>query len=526
VLAVLLIACANVANLQLARVLTRRKELATRVALGASTRSLAKLVLVESLVLAAFGAAVGTAIAVGGLGLVRVLGIDHSSQGFRFAIDPTVLAFSAAVALIAALLSSALPLLALRRADVARAVHEAGRLGSGGRHAHGFRSALVVVQISVSVALLVGAGLLTKSFFRMQESGTGFNVENVWTARIALPAARYGSAEARALFLERSLEELAALPGVVDAGFTSHLPFTGANWQGSYSIDGYVPPTGASPPHAQHRAINEGLLPSLDIPVLRGRNFAATEAERVVLVDENLANRYWPGEDPLGRRVAIDNAESQPQWHTIVGVVPAIKHTSLTEDPTKETVYWHYKQADQAAGVFTLRTTLDTAQLSRVATDAVRRIDPLLVLTNAMSMEERVVRSLGAQRTPMALTLAFASIAVTLAVIGIYGVLSWSVTQRSGEIGVRMALGARGDDIVGMILKQGGRLILIGLALGFVAALALGRFMASQIYEVSGSDPAVFALALAGLASAALLASWLPARRASRIDPMIALREE
>lgn len=526
VLAVLLIACANVANLQLARVLTRRKELATRVALGASTTSLAKLVLVESLVLAVFGAAVGIVIAVGGLELVRVLGIDHSSQGFRFAIDPAVLAFSAAAALITALLSAALPLLALRRADVARTVHEAGRLGSGGRHAHAFRSALVVVQLSVSVALLVGAGLLTKSFFRMQESGTGFNVESVWTARIAVPATRYQSPEARALLLERSLEELAALPGVVDAGFTSHLPFTGNNWQGSYSVDGYVPPAGASPPHAQHRAINERFLPSLDIPVVTGRNFAATEAERVVLVDENLANRYWPGQDPLGRRVAIDIVESQPQWHTIVGVVPAIKHTSLTEDPNKETVYWHYKQSDQAAGVFTLRTTLAPEQLSRVATDAIRRIDPLLVLTNAMSMEERVTRSLAPQRTPMALTLAFASIAVTLAVIGIYGVLSWSVTQRFGEIGVRMALGARGDDIVGMILKQGGRLILIGLALGFVAALALGRAMASQIYEVSTSDPAVFAIALAGLACAALLASWLPARRASRIDPMNALREE
>ena len=526
VLAVLLIACANVANLQLARVLTRRKELATRVALGASTRSLAKLVLVESLVLAAFGAAAGTVIAVGGLELVRVLGIDHSGQGFRFAIDPAVLAFSAAAALIAALLSSALPLLALRRADVARAVHEAGRLGSGGRHAHGFRSALVVVQLSVSVALLVGAGLLTKSFFRMQQSGTGFNVESVWTARIALPAARYESPEARALLLERSLEELAALPGVVDAGFTSHLPFTGNNWQGSYSVDGYVPPAGASPPHAQHRAINEDFFPSLEIPVVRGRNFAATEAERVVLVDENLANRYWPGEDPLGRRVAIEIVDSQPLWHTIVGVVPAIKHTSLTEDPSKETVYWHYKQSDQAAGVFTLRTTLDPEQLSRVATDAIRRIDPLLVLTNTMSMEERVTRSLAPQRTPMALTLAFASIAVTLAVIGIYGVLSWSVTQRFGEIGVRMALGARGDDILGMILKQAGRLILIGLALGIVAALALGRAMASQIYEVSASDPVVFAIALAALASAALLASWLPARRASRIDPMNALREE
>jgi predicted permease len=374
--------------------------------------------------------------------------------------------------------------------------------------------------------LLVGAGLLTKSFYRMQQSGPGFNVENVWTARIALPESRYASVEARALLLERSLEELAALPGVVDAGFTSHLPFVGNNWQGDYAVDGYAPPAGAAPPHAQHRAINEGFLPALDIPVVRGRNFAATEAERVALVDENLANKYWPGEDPIGRRVAIEIVDSEPRWHTVVGIVPPIKHASLTEDPSKETVYWHYKQSNQAIGVFTLRTTLEPEQLSRAASEAIARLDRTLVLTNVMSMEERVIRSLGPRRTPMALAFAFAAIAVTLAVVGIYGVLTWSVTQRYGEIGVRMALGARGDDIVGMILKQGGRLILIGLALGFVGALALGRAMASQIFEVSASDPAVFAIALAGLASAALLASWLPARRAARIDPMSALRQE
>jgi predicted permease len=422
--------------------------------------------------------------------------------------------------------SSALPLFALHRANLARAVHEAGRLGNGGRHAHAFRATLVVMQLSVSVALLVGAGLLTKSFHRMQQAGTGFNVENVWTARIALPASRYDSPEARALLFERSLEELAALPGVVAAGFTSHLPFTPNNWQGSYAVDGYTPPAGAAPPHAQQRVINEGLLPSLDIPVVRGRNFAATEAERVAIVDENLADKYWPGSDPIGQRVALEIVDSQPQWHTIVGVVPAIKHVSLTEDPNKETVYWHYKQSDQANGVFTLRTTLEPGQLSRVASATIGRIDPGLVLTDAMPMDERVTRSLGPQRTPMVLTIAFAAIALTLAVVGIYGVLSWSVTQRFGEIGVRMALGARGADIVRMIIKQGGRLIVIGLALGFAAALALGRVMTSQIYEVSAYDPAVFAIAIAGLGIAALLASWLPARRASRIDPMHALREE
>jgi predicted permease len=365
-----------------------------------------------------------------------------------------------------------------------------------------------------------------KSFYRMQQAGTGFNVENVWTARLALPAARYASPEARALLFGQALEELAALPGVVDVGFTSHLPFTPNNWEGNYAVDAYTPPAGTPPPHAQHRAISEGFLPSLDIPVVKGRNFAATEAERVALVDENLANKYWPGADPLGQRVAIDIVDSQPQWHTVIGIVPAIKHASLIENPNRETVYWHYKQRDQAAGVLTLRTTLEPEQLSRAASETIRRIDPGLVLTDAMSMNERVIRTLGPQRTPMVLTVAFAAMALALAVIGIYGVLNWSVAQRFGEIGVRMALGARGNDIVLMIVKQGGRLILIGLAVGFAGALALGRAMTSQIYEVSASDPAVFAIALVVLASVALFASWLPARRASRIDPMHALRQE
>lgn len=526
VAAVLLIACANVANLQLARVSTRRKELATRVALGASTRRLARLVLAESLVLAVLGAAAGTAIAVAGLELVRALGIDHSSQGFEFAIDPAVLGFSAAAALFAAAGSSALPLLALRRAELSRAVHEAGRLGSGGRRAHGFRSALVVAQLAVSVALLVGAGLLTKSFYRMHEAGTGFDVEQVWTARVALPESSYGSPEARGSFLERSLAELAAIPGVLEAGFTSHLPFTGGNWQGSYAVEGYSPPPGASPPHAQHRVISDGFLSSLGIPVIEGRNFTSSEPERVALIDENLAGKYWPGDDPIGRRVAIETADSGPVWHTVVGVVPAIKHASLTEDPDKETVYWHYKQSDAAVGVLALRTTLDPEQLSRAARETIDRLDPRIVLTDVMPMEERVTRSLGPQRTPMVLTAAFAGVALALAVIGIYGVLSWSVTQRFAEIGVRMALGARGGEIVGMIVKQGGRLIVLGLVLGLAGALAIGRAVQSQIYEVSAFDPAVFAIAFLVLAGAALLASWLPARRASYIDPMQALRQE
>jgi hypothetical protein len=261
------------------------------------------------------------------------------------------------------------------------------------------------------------------------------------------------------------------------------------------------------------------------IPIVMGRNFGANESESVAIVDELMARLYFKDGDVLGQRIRL-NIDGDGQWYTIIGVVPAVKHTSLTEEPTKETLYWHYKQRPVPGGMFALRTTLPPAQLTGVATDAVVRIDPELPLHNAMTMDARVMSSLGPQRTPMVLTLVFAGVAFALAVIGIYGVLTWAVTQRFGEIGVRVAFGAEPSDIVRMMLKQGGRMIVIGLGLGVAAALALGRLMASQIYDVSAADPAVFTVAVVGLTVAALVASWLPAWRASRIDPVQALREE
>jgi predicted permease len=526
VLGVLLIACANVANLQLARMAARRKELAVRAALGADRRRLARLVMVESLVLAVVGGALGLALASGGLELVRALGLDRANEGFEFVLDARVLGFTAGAALVAALVSGLLPLIGLVREDLARAVNEAGRLGGGGRAAHGFRSGLVVVQIGVSVALLVGAGLLTKNFYHLQQEGAGFDSESVWTARVVLPQTRYRDEAAMARFFERALEGLSALPGVIDAGYTSTLPFSGNNSQGSYVVDGYTPPEGVAPPHAQQRSISEGYLPSLDIPVIRGRNFTATETELVAIVDENLANKYWPDGDALGQRVRNDFADPQGGWHSVVGIVPAIKQGSLAEDPVKETVYWHYKQRPRPGGVFTLRTLLPPEQLTRAAGDAVLRIDPGIALFNVMSMDARVRQSLGSQRAPMVLTFVFAAVAFVLSIVGIYGVLTWAVTQRSGEIGVRLALGAQGRDVVKMILRQGARLIVVGLAFGVAGAVGLGSLLASQLRDINAVDPTVFAIAITGLAAAALFASWLPARRASRVDPMLALRQE
>jgi predicted permease len=524
VAAVLLIACANVANLQLARVTTRRKELAVRAALGAAGARLVRLVLVESLVLALGGAVLGLMLALGGIELVRALGLDQASDGFAIMLDAPCLAFTLGTAVVAALVSGLPPVIALLRDDLTHAVREAGRQSGGGRDSHALRSTLVVAQIGMSLALLVGAGLLTKSFYALQAEGAGFDASGVWTALIGLPSSRY-SGDTAVLFEQQALAALRALPGVAQAGFTEILPFAGNNDQGSTVVEGYVPPAGASPPHAQHRSIDEGYLPTLGIPVIAGRNFNATESEPVVIVDQNVAERYWPNGAALGQRVRRE-ADPSGVWSTIIGVVPAVKHASLAEDPLKETMYWHYAQRPMLVGAFTLRTTLPPEQLTRIASATIAELDPELALSQPMSMDARLLRSMGPQRTPMVLTLVFAGIAFTLAVIGIYGVLSWAVTQRVGEIGVRMALGARSLDIVRMILKQGARTTAIGLALGIAAALALGRALESQIEKVGAFDPAILALAVVGLGVAALVATWLPAHRAAQVDPMRALRDE
>jgi predicted permease len=525
VLAVLLIACANLANLQLARLATRQRELALRTTLGATRGQLLRLVLAEAAVLSAAGAALGLAVAYGGLVLVRLLGLDRASQGYEFGFDLRVLAFTAGVAVLAALGAGLLPALGAIRTGTTGIAHDTGRRTAGTRAARATRSSLVVVQIAASVALLVGAGLLTRSFYELRSAGAGFAAEGVWTARFALPAGRYQDPAASERYLSRALQELGALPGVSAVGYTSALPFSGAENQTSTVIDGYRPAEGTPPPHALESTISEGYFPALGIPVVVGRNFNASEPERVAIVDKNFADRYWPSGNVLGQRVrrTLDGAD---QWYTIVGVVPAVKHGSLAEDPRKETVYWHYQQRPANSGAFTLRTALPPERLTPLATAVALRIDADVPLFNAAAMDSRLQQSLGPQRTAMTLTLLFAATAFVLAVIGIYGVLTWAVTQRVAEIGVRVALGARTSDVVGMVLQQGGRMIALGLVIGGVLAVLLGRVLATQIQSIRPLDPLVFAIAIGGLGAAALLASWLPARHAASIDPMQALRSE
>jgi predicted permease len=525
VLVVLLIACANLANLQLTRLASRRKELAVRAALGAAGGRIASMVLVEALLLALAGGALGVAVAWTGLKLVKALGLDRSSTGFEYVLDTTALLYTVGAAVLAGIVSGLPPVLALLREDLTGAIREGGRQGGAGRGAQRMRGALVVAQLAMSVTLLVGAGLLTKSFYGLLAEGPGFSSGSVWTARYSLAGPRYTERESWPRFQEQAVAALRALPGVSVAGVTSVLPFAGNNEQGSINIEGYNVPAGASPPHAQHRAIDDGYFATLGLPIVTGRNFAAHEAEPVVIIDETLAAKYWPNGNPLGARLQR-NFDAADRWFTIVGVVPAVKQASLAETTVKETIYWHYEQRQSRGGVFALRTVVPPSQLAGAVSAAIAAIDPEVALSDARTLDDRVEGSLGPQRAPMVLTLVFAAVAFVLAVIGIYGVLAWGVSQRVSEIGVRMALGARAADIGRMILRQGGKLIAIGLGLGVAGALGIGQVLASQLERVGSFDAAILALTVVGLGGAALVASWLPARRASRVDPMDALRSE
>jgi predicted permease len=342
-----------------------------------------------------------------------------------------------------------------------------------------------------------------------------------------LPKARYEDDAARARFFEQAAAELRSLPGVAAAGLTTMLPFTTTDYGASVAVDGRRRLDGSIANVAHLHSIDEGYFEALGIPVVLGRNFSAVEPERVAIVDDIFARQYWPDGNALGERLR-NQADGSTDWYTIVGVVPHVKHDSFTGDEFEPTVYWHYLQRPPPplTGMFVLRAALPPESLTAAAQAAIARVDPAAALTDVVPMDVRVANALGPQRAPMVLTLLFASIAVALAVIGVYGVLAWIVARRVGEIGVRMALGARGADILRMVMTEGARMIGVGLVLGVAGALAVGRVLAARIPAVDAVDPLVLATAVLTLSATAFVASWLPARRAARVDPLQALRQD
>jgi len=525
---VLLIACVNVANLLLARGTSRERELGVRTALGAGRARLVRQMLSESLLLGLAGGVAGLLLAVffhrGLLSLVAdSIPVPRLDQ---VRLDGTALAFTLALSLATGLLFGIVP-------AMMASSHASDRLREGGRHGAGPRArrtlgALVVLEVALSLVLLAGAGLLIRSFLRLQQVDPGFRSEGLLTARVQLPAARYDSARVSSGFYTDAVARVSALPGVTSAAAISFLPFTGLGIGTSFSLADRPQPAPGDLPVTDVRPVTPRFFRTMGIPHLAGRDFSdsdTTDGPLVAIVSESLVRRYFPGENPLGRPLQVAIGRPGGMRVQIVGIVGDIRLTSLDGD-IRPTVYLPHTQL--AIGLMTLvaRTEQDPRALVNGVASAVRAIDPELPLADVRTMEEVVDATLTRPRTVAVLLAAFAAMALALAAVGVYGVMAYSVAQRMQEIGVRMALGATPKSVFRLILSQGVRLVAIGVALGVLAAAGLTRLLDTLLFQTEPVDPWTFGATSALLMTIAALASYIPARRGTRVAPVDALRAE
>ncbi len=522
---VLLIACANIANLLLTRLSARQKELSVRTALGASRMRIARQLLIEALALALAGAAVGVGFAFVGQRLVAMSGL--LPDWVALDIDLRVLGFTLALGVGAGLVFGLLPAFSAASAQPQQVLRDSGRLGGGGRGARRLRNALVVTQLALAVALLGSAGLLVRSFANVLDQSPGFDSNGVLTASVSLSSAKYPNDTARAQMMARVLDAARNLPDVVAAGLTDVRPMSGEPNGSSYSIAGRPKDTGT--PHAMARTIDADYFKAMGIPLLHGRTFAASDwnsPQKVAVIDELFARKRFPAGDAIGQVLNLDRPGVTGKQYTIVGVVGTVKNSDLGETASQETYYLDYGQEPTRSVALILRTHGAPAALAAPLRAALLAIDPEQPLFEVMTLDARLQQSLTGRRVPMQLIGGFAVLALLLAAIGIYGVLAFAVAQRSAEFGVRMAIGASAARIRAQVLGDGARLIGAGLGLGVLGAVALGFVLRSQLFGVGSIDPPSLIVVVLALATIALLACWLPARRATHIDPIVALRNE
>jgi putative ABC transport system permease protein len=526
---VLLIACVNVANLLMMRSVGRQKEMAVRLAIGAGRFRLLRQFLVEGMLLAFTGGGLGLALAVWLKDILAAHMPANIPQFHAIALDWKVLLFSFLLVTLAGLVFSALPTLWASRADFNPSLQESGRGNSQGPDHQRLRSAFVIVEVALSVMLLVGAGLLVRSFQRVLSTNPGFRPEHVLTASIDLPSTEsYSQNETVASFYKQLMEKLRQTPGIASAGCSTDLPLLGG-WTHAFTVEGYQPPPGPQLSLDNHSVIYGDYLQTMGIPLLRGRDFTEQDGPKsthVLIVSESLAKKYWPGQDPLGKRLKWGPPESTNPWLTVVGIVGDVKQGPL-ETATDAHTYEPYAQLGAPLSLrIAVRGQGDPAGLASEVRDVVRSLDPQLALGSVRSMDEVISRSTESRRFSLVLVGAFAALALVLAAIGIYAVLAYSVARRTHEIGVRMALGARSGDVVRLVLGQGLRVTAIGIVLGIAGALILTRFLQSLLYEVHPTDPPTFVGVLLLLIIVSVAASYLPVRRAIKVDPMVALRYE
>ncbi|HLK19959.1 MAG TPA: ABC transporter permease [Bryobacteraceae bacterium] len=524
---VLLIACANVANLMLARSSGRRREVAVRIALGGSRARIVRQLLTESLLLSILAGTAGLLIAMWGTAALMKLLPGSMSQNFEVPVlSASVLEFSLLLSIAIGFLFGLAPALQGSKLNLNESLREGGRSGTAGSARQRFRSILAVGEVALSLVLLAGAGLLIESFLRLAKSNPGFQPDNTLTMELSLPYGNYGKDEQQILFYDRLLAKLRALPGLSQAALVSNLPLQGHSGHNSFQVEGFPPVKSINDlPIADQRMVSADYFGLMGIPVLRGRAFNERDkanASGVAIVDEATAKQYWPNQDPIGKRIAYFDADAHPlPWITVVGVVGSVKQNRI-EEAAGTSVYLPLAQSPSPEFALAVRGTVSAASVM----GAIHAIDGDLPVGKIRTMQEIVDQSTGLERVAAQLVSIFAAVALALAIIGTYGVMAYSVAQRTQEFGIRIALGAKSGDVLKLVLRRGLILTASGIVLGLVASVGVTRFMSSVLFEVQPGDPLILGSAALILGAVAMLASYLPARRATKVDPMLALRYE
>jgi predicted permease len=529
---ILLIACSNVANLLLARSLARTRELTLRGALGAGRGRLLRQLLTESLLLALLGGLLGTLLAQAAIHFLKIVGPSNLPRLREVTLDLRVLAFALGATLFSGLFFGLAPALAATRRNLMASLKEGGQRAVGGPAHPGLRNALLVSQLALALVLVIAAGLLVRTFYGMLRADAGFNSERILTFQLTLPGSKYSEPESMARVYHDALQRLQSAPGVQTVGLASVVPMGGAPDSTSIRLAAHPMVHAQEHPYANYMFISPGYFSAIAAPLLRGRDFSESDtadSQRVTIINAAMARRFWPGEDPIGKQVGV--ADVRWPTRTIVGIVADIKHGSLSEDPAPEMCVpytqneikiWPSMQTMQIA----IRTRLDPGSAIASAREALHAVDPDLPLAQPATLANLVDNSLVQPRFSMLLMVSFGVLALALASIGMYGLVSYSVVQRTREIGIRMTLGAVQSDLLRMVLGQGARLAAVGLVIGLAASFGVTRLMASFLYGVRPTDPFTFIAVSLLLLAVVLLACYLPARRAMRIDPIVALRHE
>ena len=526
--AVLLIACSNVANLLLVRFTGRRREIAMRMALGGDRRSVVRLFVLESTTVSVIAGVIGLLLAIWVIEIVPKIAGDNVPLEGGITLHLPVLLFTLGLSLVTGLIMGVYPAWQSSRGDLVGGLKESGRSVSGSPGQHRFRRGLVSAQVALSMILLAAAAMLVSSFVRLSNQATGFRSDHVWAGAIGLPAARYPDSSARGNFVQRLLDELKVAPGVERVATTEAVPMSG-----NYSQTPYAPVDGNPLPVVQRplgltRSVSPGYFRLLNIPLLAGRDFTEhdkSDSPLVVILSNSTVKKLFPNENPLGRQIffGVDNGTGLVA--EVIGVVGDVRSRQLAKTNDVE-FYRPWPQRSFSFFNVLVRTLMKPDAAQAIVRGALDKIDKQMPILQPNTLDAIVTQSLGQQRLTMGLLGAFAGVALLLAIVGIYGAVAYTVEQRTSEIGVRMALGAQVTDVLQLVVKQGMNPVLLGLVIGLAATLGAGHLIAAQLYQISPYNPVLIAVTAAALAIAALLACLIPARRATRVDPIVALRAE